>query len=69
MIAAELYGPHGGLVFRNLNGSFYDFMAERLRGTQRETLVAPPDAWGGRAIVAFAKSLRRDVRHDEESAR
>lgn len=69
VISAELFGPRGGVAFRNVNGSFYDFCAERLRGTQRETLVSPPDAWGGRAIVAFADRLRESPRYDEAAAR
>jgi len=64
VISAELYGPHGGLAFRNVNGSFYDFSAERMRGTQREPLVAPPDEWGGRAAVAFAENVAKSTRFD-----
>lgn len=64
VISAELYGPHGGLALRNVEGSFYDFVAERLRGRQREQLAAPPDSWGGRAIVAFASELARSPRFD-----
>ena len=59
VIGAELYGPSGGVAFQNVAGSFYDFVATRYRGTQREVLVEPPDAWGGRAIVAFAEQLRQ----------
>jgi predicted dehydrogenase len=57
VIGAELYGTVGGLAFHNVDGSFYDFSAWRMRGTQRETLASPPDAWGGRAVVAFAEQL------------
>lgn len=68
VIGAELYGPHGGVAFRNVNGSFYDFVAERMRGTQRESLVAPPDEWGGRAIVAFAEQLTRGMAFDPRAS-
>ena len=67
VISAELYGPHGGLSFQNVGGSFYDFVATRFRGTQRELLVEPPDAWGGRAIVAFAEQLAESARYREEA--
>ena len=67
VIGAELYGPHGGVAFRNVNGSFYDFVAERMHGTQREVLVSPPDEWGGRAAVSFAESLTRSSRFDESA--
>ena len=57
VIAADFYGTEGGLSFRNLNGSFYDFKAEQFRGTARSNLSTPPDAWGGRAAVAWAQQL------------
>jgi predicted dehydrogenase len=57
VIAAEFYGGEGGAAFRNVDGSFYDFTAERFTGTARERLAAPPDSWGGRAAAAWAVSL------------
>jgi predicted dehydrogenase len=56
-IAAVFHGTEGGLAFRNQNGSFYDFAAERYRGTSAETLSLPPDAWSGRAAVDWARRL------------
>ena len=32
MIEASFYGTAGGASVRNVDGSFYDFVAERLRG-------------------------------------
>jgi predicted dehydrogenase len=66
VIDASFYGTEGGVSFRNVNGSFYDFTVERHRGTARELLAAPPDAWGGRAAVAFAAALARGARYDRE---
>jgi len=57
VIAAEFFGTMGGAAFRNLGGSFYDFIAERFDGTQRTVLTAPPDAWPGRAGVEWARRL------------
>ncbi|HEX8226037.1 MAG TPA: Gfo/Idh/MocA family oxidoreductase [Allosphingosinicella sp.] len=62
VIAAEFYGTKGGAAFRNVDGSFYDFTAERLDGTRRERLASPPDAWGGRAAAHWAQSLARGSR-------
>lgn len=62
VIEASFYGTRGGASLRNVNGSFYDFVAERARGTARETLAEPPDAWGGRAAVAWAERLARGAR-------
>ena len=56
-IEASFYGTQGGVTLRNVGGSFYDFTAERFRGTARETLSAPPDEWGGRAAVDWARRL------------
>jgi predicted dehydrogenase len=57
VIAATFYGTRGGAALRNVNGSFYDFIAERYRGTAREVLTTPPDDWGGGAIADWAARL------------
>jgi predicted dehydrogenase len=57
IISAAFYGTRGGAGMRNINGSFYDFVAELYRGTACETLAAPPDAWFGRAAVDWAEEL------------
>jgi predicted dehydrogenase len=66
VIEASFYGTKGGAAMRNVNGSFFDFRAERFRGTARETLSEPPDAWGGRAAVEWARRLERDNRFEPE---
>jgi len=68
IISATFYGTAGGAAVRNVNGSFYDFAAERFHGTHTETLVEPPDAWGGRAAVAWAESLAAGARFDAAAA-
>lgn len=57
IIAAEFYGDEAGAAFRNVNGSFYDFQAELFRGTSRELLVQPGDAWGGRMAQEWVERL------------
>ena len=69
IIGAAFYGTQGGVSLRNVNGSFYDFTAERYRGTARETLAAPPDAWGGRAAADWAMRLAAGERFDPASER
>jgi predicted dehydrogenase len=56
-IEVAFYGTEGGVVLRNVDGSFYELVAERLRGTTREVLAGGPDEWGGRAAVAWARAL------------
>jgi predicted dehydrogenase len=58
------WGDEGAVSVRNLGGSFYDFRAEFWRGTGSETLVEPPDEWGGRAIAVWAERLRSDRGYD-----
>ncbi|HBA87195.1 MAG TPA: oxidoreductase [Geobacter sp.] len=58
VIESNFYGTRGGVSFRNVQGSFYDFVAERFRGTAAETIAVPPDSWGGRCAVAWARQLR-----------
>ena len=67
VIEAAVYGTEGGARLANVGGSFYDFTAERFHGTQRETLAAPPDAWGGRAAVAWAERLAAGAGFDPEA--
>lgn len=64
VIAAEFHGTAGGAAMRNVDGSFYDFAAERFRGTAREPLCGPPDAWGGRAAADWARRLAAGERFD-----
>jgi predicted dehydrogenase len=67
VIEASFYGTQGAASLRNVNGSFYDFQAEAYSGTSRRVLASPPDAWGGRAAVAWAEQLARSDRHDPSS--
>jgi predicted dehydrogenase len=67
IIGATFYGPNGGVAFKNVNGSFYDFVAERYHGTHTERLVSPPDAWSGRAGVVWAERLAQGAAFDEEA--
>jgi predicted dehydrogenase len=68
VISAAFHGVLGGATLRNLHGSFYDFVAERHRGTTRETLAVPPDAWGGRAATDWAARLAAGERFDSVTA-
>ena len=58
VIESSFYGTKGGVCFKNVQGSFYDFVAERFSGTAAETIAEPPDDWGGRCAVAWARQLR-----------
>jgi predicted dehydrogenase len=63
VIEAHFHGSKGGAAMRNVDGSFYDFAAARFHGTQRIPLAEPPDAWGGRAIVDWARRLAGGARY------
>ena len=69
VIEAVFHGTRGGAAFRNVGGSFHDFVAERYDGTRTTVLVEPPDAWGGRAAVAWARQLAASPRFDHGMAR
>jgi predicted dehydrogenase len=66
-ISASFHGSRGGAALRHLDGSFYDFVAELYRGTQKEVLSLPPDDWGGRAAADWAMGLARGERFDAAS--
>jgi predicted dehydrogenase len=63
VIEAHFHGTRGGAAMQNVDGSFYDFAAARFQGTQRFPLAAPPDAWGGRALVDWARRLGAGARY------
>jgi len=66
VIEAHFHGTRGGAAWRNVDGSFYDFAAERYEGTRRMPLTEPPDDWGGRAIVAWARQLAGGARYSPD---
>ena len=68
VIEASFYGADGGVSVRNVGGSFYDFRCDRLRGTERETLVEPPDDWIGRAAVEWTRRVGAGARFDAREA-
>jgi predicted dehydrogenase len=68
VIESSFYGTQGGASFKNVNGSFYDFEAQRFQGARQETIAAPPDDWGGRAAVAWARKLRLEGRCFDDAA-
>jgi predicted dehydrogenase len=69
VIEAAFYGTEGGAAMRNVAGSFVDFAAERFRGTSRQTLSAPPDDWGGRTIVEWARRVAAGERFCSDAER
>ncbi len=68
-IEANFYGTHGGVSVHNVNGSFYEFAAERLEGTRRTTLTDGPEDWGGGAILAWTRRLADGGRFDASAQR
>jgi predicted dehydrogenase len=68
-IGAAFYGAAGGAALRNVNGSFYDFVAHHFTGVTRRELAAPPDAWGGRAAQDWARRLAAGQRFDAAAER
>lgn len=66
VIEASFYGTKGGLSLSNINGSFYDFKAERFRWTASETLSEPPDDWSARAAIDWIDKLTSSNRYDRE---
>lgn len=59
-IEISFYGTEGGASLHNVNGSFYDFVAERFHRTETARLDTPADAqvqWGGLATLAWIEHL------------
>jgi predicted dehydrogenase len=66
VIEASFIGEGRALTVRNVDGSFYDFEALLIDGRRSERLAAPPDEWGGRALVRWAQRVARDRSFDDE---
>ncbi|HVV00591.1 MAG TPA: Gfo/Idh/MocA family oxidoreductase [Verrucomicrobiae bacterium] len=66
VISASFYGTKAGAGFRNMDGSFYHFAAERFQGTRRETLNCAQEDWGGRAAADWARKLNEGNNYDSE---
>lgn len=64
VIRANFHGTTGTLEVANVGGSFYDFEARLHRGTSTSTLVHPPDDWGGRAVISWARRVAEGARFD-----
>jgi hypothetical protein len=64
VIEMRILGSKCGASWRNVGGSFYDFELFACRGAQREALARGPDAWGPRALAAWAHQLARDRSFD-----
>jgi hypothetical protein len=67
VIEASFYGTKGGVAFKNINGSFYDFAGLRYWGTKTETLVSPPDDWGGKALINWIEKLAANSDYNREA--
>jgi predicted dehydrogenase len=66
VIGATFHGTRGSAAFRNVNGSFYDFVAEHYVKTQTIRLSQPGEAWGVRAILDWARRLSVSRSFDAE---
>lgn len=53
----KVFGTEGGASFHNVGGSFYDFQMDVYHQNYTETIVTPPDDWGGKAIQDWAERL------------
>jgi predicted dehydrogenase len=72
VIEASFYGTQGGAALHNVNGSFYDFTAERFSGTARGGISAAHDKgweWGGQAAIDWVRRLASGKSFDPEVER
>ncbi len=66
IIAVDLHGTSQGVSLRNENGSFYHFSTDLHEGTRSTRIQSPPDAWGGRAALDWARRLAAGGRYDAD---
>jgi predicted dehydrogenase len=65
-IEARMFGTDAGAHLENVGGSFYDFVTYLVRDRDVQVLAQPPDEWGGRAAVAWARQLSASSAFDED---
>ena len=63
-IHLKVNGTQGGLEFQNVNGSFYEFRADRYTQNNRITLSSGPDNWEGKALCRWVEELKADDQFD-----
>lgn len=56
-IRIVVHGSDATAALTNVGGSFYDLAVDLYSGTDSKRIVAPPDAWGGRAAERWASAL------------
>jgi predicted dehydrogenase len=68
-IEVWLHGSEGTAVLRNVQGSFFDFVAERFRGTERETLYSSGTDrnWGAFAAVDWCQRLAAGQKYQSDT--
>lgn len=69
VIEASFSGTRGGLAWRNVGGSFYDFEMDACHGSRRETLARGADEWGPRALIAWVERIAQDDAFDPAALR
>lgn len=66
-IEITFYGTEGGASLHNVNGSFYDFVAQRFHRTETERLETPAESqaqWAGLATLAWVNQLAAEQSFD-----
>jgi predicted dehydrogenase len=67
VIEASFFGTKGGAALKNIDGSFYNFEGLRYWGTKTETVAAPPDDWGGKALLRWIQYLTTNNAYTNEA--
>lgn len=68
-ISARFHGSGGSALWRNIDGSFFDFVTERHQGTNRAIVGEERSDWSGGMASGFARRLSQgcgfdpDIRH------
>lgn len=68
LIEAQVFGSNGGAAMRNVDGSFFDFRADRFEGRNTHALTSFPDEWGGRAAAEWVRNLAAGARFGESTS-
>lgn len=69
VLQTVLHGTKGSMQAYNVNGSYFNMIAEKMDGTQKQTLVRPNGRWDSRTAINWTQRLREDNGFASEAVR
>lgn len=69
VVRATFHGTNGTLHMYNQDGSYFDLVAEKLTGREREVIAVPNGKWDSNTAIEWTRRLRESNRFESEAVR